>query len=75
MQFVRSTNMKNPIASLALEEKAALLTGTILHTNGKDYTIEGNSGGTNTYNGKVREKAYGLNSPSIAGYGKIDWIG
>ena len=39
MQFVRSTTMKNLIASLTLEEKAALLTGTILHTNGKDYTI------------------------------------
>ena len=31
--------MKNLIASLTLEEKAALLTGTILYTNGKDYTI------------------------------------
>ena len=31
--------MKKLIASLTLEEKAAFLTGTILHTNGKDYTI------------------------------------
>lgn len=44
-------------------------------SGGKVYTIEGNSGATNAWNGMVRKKTYALSSRVIAAYGATGLYG